>query len=259
MRDIRRDGAGVLTAWRILTDFPLPEALDRGDAADGGARVLVWFPLLGAVCGALIAAAGALLAVVSNRFAGAALFAGLAGAFIFFKDSGRALMLLTSFLLDLCGGDGFYPAVAAASSERSVLERRFGGLVAGILAGGALLILFLIGLYGGKGVLVPLFAAEFSTQGEFAAALDPASGGIADPERAGRRIMWIVCGVLAAAMLPFFPTATAFGALVVCLVNLPLRDKLVNSLPLLTADTVTWTGGATEALLLGCAFLWTIG
>ena len=38
MRDIRRDGAGVLTAWRILTDFPLPEALDRGDAADGGAR-----------------------------------------------------------------------------------------------------------------------------------------------------------------------------------------------------------------------------
>ena len=93
----------------------------------------------------------------------------------------------------------------------------------------------------------------------FAAALDPASGGIADPERAGRRIMWIVCGVLAAALLPFFPTATAFGALVVCLVNLPLRDKLLNSLPLLTADTVTWTGGATEALLLGCAFLWTIG
>lgn len=259
MRDNRTIVTDALSAWRILTDLPLPEALLRRSHGAAAARMLIWFPLWGVLCGAAIAAAGALLAAVSNRFAGAVLFAVLTGAFMLFKDSGRALMLMTSWLLDLIGGDGFAGALSKMSSDREVMERRFGAALAGALALGLLLMLFLTGLHGGKWVLIPLFAGAFATQGEFAAALDPAAGGIADPERSGRRLMWIVCAAAALALLPCCPTATAFGALAVCLINMPLREKVLRSLPAPDADTVTWAGGVTEISLLCCAFLWTIG
>ncbi len=259
MRDNRTIVADALSAWRILTDLPLPEPLRRQGHDAAAARMLIWFPLWGVLAGAAIAAAGALLTAVSNRFAGAVLFAALTGAFMFCKDSGRALMLMTSWLLELIDGAGFAEALKNMSSDREVLERRLGGLLAGALAAGVLLMLFLTGLHGGKWVLIPLFAGAFSTQGEFAAALDPAAGGIADPGRYWRRIMWIVCAVAALALLACYPTATAFGALVVCLVGMPLREKMLRDLPAFDADTVTWTGGVTEVALLFCAFLWTIG
>lgn len=259
MRDNRTIVTDALSAWRVLTDLPLPEALRRRGNGAAAARMLIWFPLLGALSGAAIAAAGALLTAMSNRFAGAALFAVLTGAFMLCKDSGRALMLMTSWLLGLTDGDGFAGALKNMSSEREVMERRLGGLLAGALALGVLLMLFLTGLHGGKWVLIPLFAGAFATQGEFAAVLDPAAGGIADPERSGRRLMWIVCAAAALALLACYPTATAFGALVVFLINMPLREKMLRDLPAFDADTVTWAGGVTELALLCCAFLWTIG
>ena len=259
MRDNRTIVADALSAWRILTDLPLPETWRRHTGSAAGARMLIWFPLLGVSFGAAIAAAGSLLTVLSNRFAGAAMFAVLTGAFMLLKDSGRALMLMTSWLLELIDGATFAEALSNMSSDREVMERRLGGLLAGTLAIGVLLMLFLTGLHGGKWVLIPLFAGAFSTQGEFAAALDPKTGGIADPERSGRRLMWIACIVAALALLACYPTATAFGALVVCLINMPLREKMLNSLTAFDADTVTWAGGVTEIALLCCAFLWTIG
>ena len=260
MRDCRQIGAAAIEAWRILTDLPLPQALCRdGSRPAAGMPVLVWFPLLGALCGAVIATAGWLFTAVSNRYAGAALFAAAGLLFMLFKDSGRALTLLVSWLINLLEGRPFAEALDAASSERKVFEHHFGVPLAALLACGAALMLFMIGLHGGKGILIPLFAGAFATQGEFAAALDPAAGGIADPERIGRRIMWIVTVIAALAALPFFPTATAFGALAVCLINLTLKEYMLRKLPKLCADTVTWTGGATETLLLVCAFCWTIG
>ena len=259
MRDYRRFGAGWIAAWRMLTDLPLPKAAERyEDSRVPATRMLGVFPLLGALCGALIAFAGWLVAVLSNRFAGAAVFAMLSVLFMIGKDSVRALTLLVSWILNLTE-QGFASALASASSDRDeVYGRRFSAAVAAALAWGALLMLYVVGLYGCKWVLIPLFAAEFATQGEFAAALAPEAGGVADPERTGRRIMWGVCGVIALAMLPFIPTATAFGILVVCLTNLTFRDYLLRAIPDFQADTVTWVGGATEAALLVCAFLWTL-
>lgn len=260
MRDDRRFGAEWVAAWRMLTDFPLPKALERYDEAPvSGARMLSVLPLLGALCGALVAVAGWLVAVLSNRFAGAAVFAMLAVFFMIGKDSGRALTLLVSWILNLTEREGFASAVAAASSDRDeVYGRRFSAAVAAALAWSSLLMLYVVGLYGCKWFLIPLFAAEFATQGEFASELAPEAGGVEDPGRTGRRIMWIVCGVIALVMLPFIPTATAFGILVVCLTNLTFRDYLLRVIPDFQADTVTWVGGATEAALLCCAFLWTI-
>lgn len=259
MRDYRRFGAGWIAAWRMLTDFPLPAAAERYEESKVSATgMLIAFPLLGAFCGALIAVAGWLVTVLSNRFAGAAVFAMLSVFFMIGKDSGRALTLLVSWMLNLTE-QGFAPALASASSDRDeVYGRRFSSAVAAALAWSALLMLYVVGLYGCKWVLIQLLAAEFATQGEFAAALAPEAGGVADPGRTGRRIMWIVCGVVALAALPFIPTATAFGILAVCLINLTFRDYLLRAIPDFQADTVTWVGGVTEAALLLCAFLWTI-
>ena len=260
MRDDRRFGAEWIAAWRMLTDFPLPKALERCEAPSvSGVRMLSVFPLLGALCGALIAVAGWLVTVLSNRFAGAAVFAMLSVFFMIGKDSGRALTLLVSWILNLTEREGFASALAAASSDREeVFGRRFSAAVAAALAWSALLMLYVVGLYGCKWILIPLFAAEFATQGEFASALAPEAGGVSDPGCTGRRIMWIVCGVIALAALPFIPTATAFGILVVCLTNLTFRDYLLRTIPDFEADTVTWVGGATEAALLCCGFLWTL-
>jgi len=260
MRNDRQLVAGALEAWRILTDLPLPKGWLREDSAPvTGARVLIWFPLLGAGFGAAIAAAGWLFTMVSNRYAGAVLFAVLTLLFMLFKDSGRAVLLVVSQLLNLLDGKKFAPALDAASSDRGELDRRFGMPLAAVLAAAVLLMAFLIGMYGGKGALIPLFAGAFATQGELAAELAPEAGGIADPERSGRRLMWIVAALAALVSLAFLPTATAFGVLIVVLINLTLKEHLRKNLPELRADTVTWLGAAAELSLLACGFCWTIG
>ena len=150
MRDYRRFGAGWIAAWRMLTDFPLPKAAERyEDSKVSAARTLGAFPLLGALCGALIAVVGWLVAVLSNRFAGAAVFAMLSVLFMIGKDSGRALTLLVSWILNLTERDGFASALASASSDREeVYGRRFAAAVAAALAWSALLMLYVVGLYG---------------------------------------------------------------------------------------------------------------
>lgn len=259
MRDYRRFGAGWIAAWRMLTDFPLPAAAERyEDSKVPAARMLGAFPLLGALCGALIALAGWFVAVLSNRFAGAAVFAVLSLVFLIFKDSGRGWLLFVSWLLNLIDGETFTTALAKASSERSVLDRKLAGGVAAALALWALVMLFLIGLYGAKGFMIPLVAGAFSTQGEAIPELSPEAGGVADPERRGRWIMWAICGAVVIAAFPFFPLATAFGILALCLINMALRNFLLRELADFDADTVTWLGFVAEAALLVCAFLWTL-
>lgn len=251
---------GACRAWETLTDFPLPLTSLRGKFSElSGTDILVWFPLIGALCGALLAGAGVLVTALTNRIAGAVAFALLALAFMLLKDSGRGILLLVSLLLNRRAYGEFGAAFSSASSDRAVLGTHSGSALAFILTAAEFLILLLMGLHGAGLFLAAILAGAFSVQGAAASCPDDSGAAlITDPGHHGLRWMWWASAVVAVVCFLSFPLATAFGVGVVYAVAAVLSGFVRSVCPERSPDLVTLLGAVAEALLLLCGFFWAL-
>ena len=260
MRDPRHGIIGMAASWLMMMDLPRPEGRashSRPGARVAGRRILGWFPILAAVNGLLLAFAGLLVGVLSNRFAGAAAFAVLTFAYMVARHSGRGWVVLMSWLLNLRDGCGFSGALSLASADRSELDRDWAGVVLTVLAILTLLILFLIGLFGSRCFVTLVLVGSAAVQGELMTALPPEEGGIPDPRRFGRLVMWILTALSGVVWALFYPVATALCAVAAGLAVWRIGVRRAAE-PGLTLDEALWIEAATEAALLISCFLWTV-
>ena len=259
MRRTPRFLSDVRGAWETLADIPLPESFPGGGAAADG-RMLLWFPLLGAFCGAAIAALGKLAALLTNQVAGATVFAFAGLAFLILKDSGRGIVLLISLLDRRLDAGSFAKALSGVSSDRSVLsEVRFGVPVASALAIVEFVALFLMGLHGSGYFLVAVLTGSFTVQGGLAAGFpERDSRLVPDEDGAGCRRMFFAAAVIAAFSLWRFPVATAFSVALCCLMIFGYSGVVRREVEAATPELITLAGALTEAGLLLCGFLWTL-
>jgi len=251
-------------AWELLTDFPLPASSTGRAHASSGAETLVWFPVIGALCGALIAGAAKLISLATNPTAGATIFAIAATAFMLFKDSGRGMLILFSLFEKRLECGSFAAASHQLSSDRETVLRdpRFGArtviLAAAVIA--EFIALFLLFAHGSALFLAAILTGSFAVQG-FLAAAAPESGTpalVADDDGRGILRLLIASAVLALAALLRFPVATAFGVAVCCAVAIGLGGHLRRDFDEPEPDMITLGGAIAEAGLLLCGFLWTL-
>ena len=238
----------ALGAWEMLSDLRLPLAV----SGVSGAGSLPFFPLWGVVCGALCVLVGALAALLTNRIAGAVIFAVAALAFMLFKDSFRGVNVLRSFAFERWSRGGFGAALGHVSCGGG--EDQIETLVGAALALIEFILLLLMGLYWSAWYLPLVFAGGFTVQGALAAEF----GIVADPERVNLKMMWIVFGVVGAISFIFFPLATVIGAVAVYALAVPAVKFIRANVDAPGADIVTLWGALAELALLLSGFFWTI-
>ena len=237
----------ALGAWEMLCDLRLPVAVP----GISGARSLPFFPLCGGLCGALCVLVGLLAALLTNRIAGAVIFAGVALAFMLAKDSCRGVNALRSFAFERWNRGGFGAALehvsCAGGDQAETLVSAAWALIQFIL-------LLLMGLYYSAWYLPFVFAGGFAVQGVLAAEF----GIVSDPERTNVKMMWIVFGVVGLVSFIFFPLATVIGAVAVYALAVPAVKFIRANVDAPGADIVTLWGALAESALLLSGFFWTI-
>ena len=238
----------ALGAWEMLSDLRLPVAV----SGVVGGRALPFFPLWGALAGALCALIGILAALLTNRIAGAVVFAVVGSVFLLAKDSLRGVNALRSFALGRWYRGGFSEALKVVSCGGS--EEQTETLVGAALALIEFTLLLLMGLYWSAWYLPFVFAGGFTVQGALAAEF----GIVADPERVNVKTMWIVFGVIGVISFIFFPLATVIGAVAVYALAVPAVKFLRANADAPGADIVTLWGALAELALLLSGFFWTI-
>lgn len=254
-----RLGDQLRGAWETLSDIKLPKFLAEGERTDDGG-MLFWFPLLGALCGGALALGGALCSLLTNRIAGAAVFALASLAFMVFKDSGRGMTLLTSFLRLRIERGSFAAALTEVSSARTLFADPLAVGIAAILALAEFAVLFLLCARGSALFLAAVLAGAFAAQGILAAGdadSEPVPL-IKDEDNAGRRRMVISSVVVALVLFAIYPVATAFSVALFCAVAFGFSGMVRREAGAPTPDLVTLGGALTEAGLLACGFLWTL-
>ena len=260
MHRIPRFPRDVRGAWEMLLDFPLPEALAKGEDSTENSGMLPYFPLLGALCGVVIAVLGMLAAVLTNPVAGAAAFALISLAFLTLKDSGRGILLIVSLLDRRPARGSFVDALPDASPDRAILsDTRFGAVAAAAILILEFIVLFLLGSRNSAFFIVTVLAGSFTVQGMLASG-DAENGAtpIRDEEGTGRGRMLIAAVAVALVMLWRFPVATAFSVAVFCLVAFGFSGAVRRRFDAVTPDMVTLAGALTETGLLVCGFLWAL-
>ncbi len=238
----------ALGAWEMLSDLRLPVAV----SGNSGAGALPFFPLWGVVCGALCVLIGTLAALVTNRIAGAVIFAAVALAFMLAKDSCRGVNALRSFAMGRRSRGAFGAALEHVSCDGGADQTET--LVAAVSALIEFILLLLIGLYGSAWYLPFVFAGGFTVQGVLAAEF----GIVADPERVDVKTMWIVFAVVGLISFVFFPLATVIGAVIVYALAVPGVKFIRANVDAPGADIVTLWGALAELALLLSGFFWTI-
>ena len=237
----------MLGAWEMLSDLRLPAAV----SGISGAGSLPFFPWWGVLCGALCVLIGALAGLLTNRIAGAVIFAGVSLAFMLAKDSCRWVNALRSFLFERWSRGGFGAALEHVSCG--------GGDQTDALVGTAFalvefVLLLLLGLYRSAWYLPFVFAGGFTVQGALAAEF----GIVSDPEHVNLRMMWIVFAVVGVISFILFPLATVIGAAAVYALAVPAVKFIRAHVDAPGADIVTLWGALAELALLLSGFFWNI-
>ena len=238
----------ALGAWEMLSDLRLPLAVP----GVSGAKSLPFFPLWGVVCGSLCVLVGALMSLLTNRIAGAVVFAVVGLAFMLAKDSLRGVNALRSFAFGRWNRGGFGEALKIVSCDGG--EDQTETLVGAAFALIEFILLLLMGLYWSAWYLPFVFAGAFTVQGVLAAEF----GIVADPERVNVKMTWIVFGVVGVISFIFFPLATVIGAVVVYALAVPAVKFIRANVDAPGADIVTLWGALAELALLLSGFFWTI-
>ena len=237
----------ALGAWEMLSDLRLPVAV----SGVSGARSLPFFPLWGVLSGAICVLVGALADLLTNRIAGAVIFAAAALAFMLAKDSCRGINTLRSFALNRWSRGGFGAALEHVSCGGGDQTETF---VSAVLALIEFILLLLLGLYCSAWYLPFVFAGGFTVQGVLAAEF----GIVSDPECTDLKMMWIVFGGVGLISFIFFPLATVIGAVAVYALAVPAVKFIRANADAPGADIVTLWGALAELALLLSGFFWTI-
>ena len=259
--DLRHVVFGVGASWQLLMDLPhqpLRRAAGRPEARVGGARVLIWFPVLASANGFLLAATGLLVDALSDRYVAAAAFALLTLVYLLVRHSGRTWVAIVSWTLNMCGGRGFFEALSAVRSDRAQLDRKWSRAVLAVLIGLALTMLFLLGLFGDMFFIAAILAGSSAVQGELMSVLPAEEGGLSDPRRIGRIVMWSIAAASVGAWFFFRPAAAVPVALTMLFSLCWIAGSLRSSLSRFGRDAGLWTVAAAEALMLTCSIWFTM-
>ena len=248
----------LAAVWEMLVDFPLPPVF-RGSASPEPEMLLLAFPLVGAVLGLIPVLAGALTGMLFNRIAGAVIFALAAGIVLGFKDSGRGVLLLSSFVTRLMAKESRQEALRELRHDAGVLDAQPAAIFVTLFAVVELGILFLLSFYGAQWWIVAVAVAGATVQGVLAT--EPRSGGrpgLIPQAEEKKGFSWFSAGVLFLFLLLRFPRPAALlaGVAVFLLVRFFIRD-FRDAAGGVDADFITLGGAVTESavLLLGLGVL----
>lgn len=246
-------------AWEMLLDFPrLPS--EPAQRAPAPFAVLCWFPVIGALAGALTALFGVFAAGISNRIAGALVFGALALALFEFKDSGRGTSMLCAWFLARLRGESFSATLPHLHADREVYADPAAQVFLLLLLAVRFLLFFLLGCCGGRFWLAGMLIASFTLQGDLAVC--GGAGGEAPllaVSAEQRRLHWIFAAFLMAVlMLPGFPiAAVATGAVTWILAGAYAR-MMERECGGMESDAITMAGTLTEWIALVIGILWAI-
>lgn len=256
MNTVRRTVAAFIASWGMISDYPLPRfAVDPFRMQIPSTTVLFCFPLTGALAGAIPYGLALLAACFFNNLAGALIFTILGGLFFFFKDSGRGLALLVSYIAARIGGNA---PVSALQHSRSNLNE--------VLRDPVVLLLSVVGVIVVLGMLFALFysgagawfmavcAADALVQARLCLENDRNTGlpFIRSPRNGINHLAGsgIILGVLS---ILIFPKVAALGAVVILWVwfwrELPAADEFRAGL---SSDWITMYGFWAGILTLLC-------
>jgi|GEM_PF-1554893 len=249
--------ADFIAAWNMLVDRPLPRIagpLGAGKATSGG--VLICFPLIGLVLGALTAWIASLAQACLSRFAGAFVFALLAGALFWFKDSGRGLAMLISYAAGRFSGMESSRALDEASPR---MESSLGSPV--VMMFSAVGIMAMLGMlfalfYRGAGAWFPaILAADAFVQARLCLLPTRRTGQPLLRTRGSREIGFLAAAGIVSAllMLVIFSRIAALGAMVIIWVwfwrELPESEEFKRGI---TPDWISLWGFWAAVLMLVC-------
>ena len=249
--------ADFIAAWNMLSDRALPRIpgpLGTGKATSAG--VLVCFPLIGLVSGFLTVAVALLAQMCMSRFAGAFVFMLLAGAVLWFKDSGRGLSMLISYAARRFSGMTSSRALDAASPG---MENSLGSPM--VMMFSAVGIVALLGMlfalfYRGAALWFPaVLTADALVQARLCLLTDRRTGSPFLRNTAPGDMLYLAAAGIAAAvlMLVIFPRIAAFGAAVIVWVwfwrELPESPELKSGI---AADWISLWGFWAAVLMLIC-------
>ena len=261
MRKCRHVILCIASSWWLLMDLPRQpggRAGARNAPPVKGQRVLGWFPLLATVNGLILALAGVLVEALSNRYVGAAAFSLATLVYLAVRHSGRGWLVFVSWVLNLRDGYGLLESLSAARSDRSELDREWGGTVTAILVLVLLLVLFLTGLFGSPYFMAAVLACSSVVRGQLLLTLPPEDGGLSDQRWIGRSIMWLAAVAIMSVWLFIFPVGTVMVAvsalLAMCWIGGSVRRSTAGYGP----DMALWTNTAAEVLMLIFGMLPTI-
>lgn len=219
MIQVRNFIADFIAAWNMLSDRPLPAAagaLGSGKTTSGG--ILACFPLIGMVLGLLTTGIAVLAQSCLSRFAGAFLFMLLAGALLWFKDSGRGLSMLISYAARRFSGMAGSRALDAASPR---MENSLGSPA--VMMFSAVGIVAMLGMlfalfYRGAGLWFPaILTADALVQARLCLLPDRQTGSPFLRSSGSQELFSLAVAGIAAAviMLILFPRIAALGAVVI--------------------------------------------
>jgi hypothetical protein len=261
MNKVRTFAAALLASWGMISDYTFPRSVLKHFKMQIPSRIVLFcFPLAG-VFAALLALLPAWLATaLFNRFAGALIFTFLGALLLFFKDSGRGVALLVSYITSRISGAP--PSIALQRCDSrlsSVLKNPVVILLTGIGIIAVLGMLFAL-FYRGAGLwLTAVCAADAMVQGRLC--LEPDRNGMIPFIRSGESGKnYLAAGALITGVLLLcvFPKIAALGLMVVMWVwfwrELPGIEEFSDGL---SSDWITMCGfwGALVTLLCGMGLL----
>ena len=250
MRDKPRFLQYALGAWEMLSDLRIPGTVPGVPCA----KSLVFFPLWGVLCGALCALIGLLAALLTNRLAGAMLFAAAALMFMLTKDSGRGADSLGALAINRRNFGSFGAALEHTAGNRGGADDPARLIARVIFSVGEFALLLLLGMYRSRWFLMFVFAGGFTVQGALAVEF----GIVKDPDRASLRTMWIAFSTFGILSFLFFPVATVIGAVAVYALAVGSLRFVFTHVKAPGADLATMGGALAELALLLAGFFWTI-
>ena len=256
MNNVRSVIAAFIASWGMISDYTLPKSLIAPFRMQiPSTTVLFCFPLCGALAGLIALLPGVLLSIFFSHFAGALVFAFAAAFLLYFKDSGRGLALLVSYIsIRLSGAP---PAIAFQHCDNRLSE---------VLKNPVVMLLSVISVII---VLGMLFALFYRGAGLWFAAVAAADALVQarlclEPDRnskipfirvakGGEKYLAFSALLLAIVMLCIFPRVAALGAIVVLWVwfwrELPGIEEFGSGL---SSDWITMCGFWAALLTLLC-------
>ena len=251
---------GMIGAWEMLIDFPLPDSFVRkfGGRVDATLK-LAGFPLVGVAVGILLALAAAFCSLVFKPVAGCVIFAILATAFLDLKDSGRGLALLTSGFLLRYRGVPFREALPGLTGDWNRIGNPLAAVFVSLLEVGKAALLFALAFGGAKLWIVVILAGAFTVQGMLALEPDRDSGlPLLPVPQENRRRGWWMAGIVGVVMLLFFPFGVIAAAVVVYFASTGFAGFFRRNFDGVTPDLITLAGALVELLLLVAGLLFVL-